>query len=302
MRFGGVSAPWGHRPRGFTHPERLLSSMTSEAPDEKAWGGIAPGYDDLVTPINMVVAERALQRVGLRVGTRLLDVAAGSGALSIPAARAGAHVLATDLAPTMVERLQARARAAGLTNLQARAMDGTALDVDDGSFDLVASQHGVTLFPDMARGLQEMVRATRPGGKVMLVNFGPLQDTEFVNVFMRAVKAAVPGAPVPTPDAPPLPFQASDPAVLRQRLADAGLVDVQVQTFQEQATFASAEDYWRTLATSNPIGTALARQLSKEQRAQAMKALETLMAPRSDGKGGFRLVSAFNVGVGTKPA
>jgi len=58
---------------------------------------------------------------------RFLDVAAGTGALSIPAARLGAQVMATDISPAMVKRLNARAREEGLPNLDARVMDGLAL-------------------------------------------------------------------------------------------------------------------------------------------------------------------------------
>lgn len=101
---------------------------------------------------------------------RVLDVAAGSGALSIPAAQRGARVLATDISPPMVERLLVRARTAGLLDLEARVMDGYALDLEDDTFDLTASQNGVSVFPDFARGLAEMVRVTRPGGQVMIVS------------------------------------------------------------------------------------------------------------------------------------
>ena len=64
-----------------------------------AWDEIAVGYDDFVTPSHMWLASEGLRRAGLRPGMRFLDVAAGSGALSVPAARLGAQVLATDLSP-----------------------------------------------------------------------------------------------------------------------------------------------------------------------------------------------------------
>src|SRR5215208_4519116 len=79
-----------------------------------AWNSIALGYDEFVTPTHMWLANEGLRRAGLRAGMRMLDVAAGSGALSIPAARLGARVLSTDIAPVMLERLAARARSEGL--------------------------------------------------------------------------------------------------------------------------------------------------------------------------------------------
>src|SRR5688572_2500859 len=104
-----------------------------------AWDEIATSYDELVTPSHMRLGEDALRRAGLRPGMRFLDVAAGSGALSIPAARLGAQVLATDVSPRMLDRLEQRAREEDL-DLETKVMDGHALDLEDESFDLSGSQ------------------------------------------------------------------------------------------------------------------------------------------------------------------
>ena len=74
-----------------------------------AWDVIAEGYDATNTPTQMWLGNEALRRAGLRAGMRFLDVAAGSGALAIPAARLGARVLATDRSPAMLELLRRRA-------------------------------------------------------------------------------------------------------------------------------------------------------------------------------------------------
>src|SRR5918994_4103427 len=87
-----------------------------------AWESIAVGYDEFVTPTHMWLANEGLRRAGLGPGMRFLDVAAGSGALSIPAARLGARVLSADIAPVMLERLEARARSEGL-DIETRVMD-----------------------------------------------------------------------------------------------------------------------------------------------------------------------------------
>ena len=91
---------------------------------------------------------------------QVLDVAAGTGALALAAARSGAQVLATDFSASMVACVAAE----GLANVEARVMDGQALDLPDASFDAVFSIFGVVLFPDWRKGLSEMRRVTRPGG------------------------------------------------------------------------------------------------------------------------------------------
>src|SRR5262245_61987527 len=115
-----------------------------------SWDLIAPGYDRTNTPSQMWLAEAGLQRAAVRSGMRFLDVAAGSGALSIPAARLGAQVTAIDQSAVMLELLRARARQEGL-KIATRVMDGHALRFDDATFDAAGSQFGVMLFPDMPR-------------------------------------------------------------------------------------------------------------------------------------------------------
>ncbi|MQA61982.1 MAG: methyltransferase domain-containing protein [Actinophytocola sp.] len=276
---------------------------TQQAPSNEqirgAWNGIADGFDELVTPETMVLGEEIVRRLGLRAGTRLLDVAAGSGALSIPAARLGADVVATDIAPGMIERLNARARAEGLSSVRGLTMDGQALDLEDDSFDVAASINGVSLFPDMARGLAELVRVTRPGGRVAIVAFGPMEKVEFIAYFIGAVRAAIPGfTPLPT-NPPPLPFQVAAPGVLRERLAGAGLHDVQIDTLTWDMAFDSVQHLWRVFASSNPIGAHLIAGLNDGQRADVSQVLEGMLRERSAGVPGAVLHAEVNLGTGT---
>ena len=265
-----------------------------------AWDRIAAGFDEFTTPLTTPLAEDALRRVGLRSGMRFLDVAAGSGALSIPAARLGAQVLATDIAPTMIELLNARAREEGLSNLEARVMDGHALALEDDTFDVSGSQNGVSLFPDLKRGLHELVRVTKPGGHALIVAFGPPQKAEFFTFFIGAMQAAVPGFTGPPMDPPPLPFQVADPEKLHQELADAGLTYVRVETTTWQTQFQSATHMWEMVTNSNPIGAMLVANLTEEQRAEVQQVLDGMLRERSGGGLDAVLNTEVNTGIGTK--
>lgn len=265
----------------------------------EAWDRLATGFDQYVTPETTTLAQDALRHVDLRPGLRLLDVGAGSGALSIPAARSGAHVVATDLAPTMIERLNERARSEGLLNLEGRAMDGQALELDDDTFDVAISMNGVSLFPDLARGLAELVRVTRAGGRVVLVAFGPLQKVEFITFVMGAIKATVPGfTPLPT-NPPPLPFQVAEPDVMRARLSQAGLRDVKVHPLTWDLPIDSAEHLWNVFAHSNPIGAQVVADLPDELQIEVKQVLHGMLRERSGGAPPAVLHAEVNLGIGT---
>ena len=91
-------------------------------------------------------------------------MAAGTGALSVAAARRGASVLAVDSSTGMMAYLAERATREGLADLDTRVMDGQKSDLPDASFDLACSAFGVMLFPDHRAGLAEMRRVLAPGG------------------------------------------------------------------------------------------------------------------------------------------
>ena len=264
-----------------------------------AWDSIADRFDQYVTPTNIALAETALGRAGLQAGMRFLDVAAGSGALSLPAARQGARVLATDLSPAMIERLRARAREAGLSTLEARVMDGHALDLQDDTFDIAGSQHGVSLFPDMARGLREMARVTRPGGRVLVVALGPPTRAEFLGFFMSAIQAVVPGFTGLPTDPPPLPFQVANPESLRQAMAGAGLTGVRVEVASWDMAFHSGAHMWNVVTSSNPIGAGMVADLTERQRVAVQGHLDGMLRQRSGGSGPAVLTNVVNIGIGT---
>jgi ubiquinone/menaquinone biosynthesis C-methylase UbiE len=112
-----------------------------------------------VSPQELDLATEALRLAGLAPSERFLDVAAGPGGLSLPAARLGAQVLATDWSPAMIERFEARVREEGLSKAEGHVMDCRALDLPDDTFDVTGSQFGVMLVPDQARlGSGELAR------------------------------------------------------------------------------------------------------------------------------------------------
>ena len=277
--------------------------MTIHAPTPQqtrdAWEALAAGFDEFLTPHSIDHGEEILRRVQIDPGARFLDVAAGSGALSIPAARRGAAVVATDISATMISRLLARADAEGLATIEGQVMDYRALDVPADSFDVVASLNGVTMSPDLATGLAEMVRVAAPGGTVLVAAFGPLAKVEFLAVFLGAVTAAVPGfSGLPT-DPPPPPFQLARPGAVRTRLEEAGLADVTVDTITCDMPIDSAAQLWNEVASSNPIGAQLVAHLTAEQRADVHGVLEGILRERSGGRPGAVLRTEVNIGIGT---
>ncbi len=262
-----------------------------------AWDLIAPRYDRLLTPVAARNAERVLAHVRIDPGTRVLDVACGSGALSLPAARRGGTVTAVDLSPRMIELLRERARQAGV-QVTGQVMDAHHLDLPDDSFDVVLSQNGVTMSPRLDRTLAEMLRVARPGGQVLVAAFGPLPEVEFLSLFFAGVRAAAPGfAGLPTDPQPP-PFQVAAPGALEAALRAAGGTQVAVHRVTWEVPVASAQDLWQEVMASNPLAAQAVAGLSPQQQEGAVDVLDRMLRERFDGRPGGVLPAAMNVGVG----
>jgi ubiquinone/menaquinone biosynthesis C-methylase UbiE len=283
----------------MTKSQGEATRMEEHAAPPEAWDAIAEGYDRYVAPQEVDLASEALRLVGLEPGERFLDVAAGTGGLSLPAARLGAQVLATDWSPAMIERFEARVREEGLRTAEGRVMDCHALDLPDDSFDVTGSQFGVMLVPDQPRALREMVRVTKPGGRVLVIAYGPPPELEFLQVFISALKVVAPDFPGLPDDPPPLEFQVSDPEVLRQRLTQAGLTDVRVERTAERPAFGSGQEMWDWVVNGNPIPGMLVADLSEDQRARLRQVLDGMLRERAGANGRAVLTNAVNIGVGT---
>ena len=282
----------------MTTSEDRATSDEHVAPPE-AWDAIAEGYDRYVAPQEVDLANEALRLAGLQPGEQFLDVAAGTGGLSLPAARIGARVLASDWSAAMIERLETRARQEGLGTVTGRVMDCHALDFPDDSFDVTGSQFGVMLVPDQPKALREMVRVTKPGGRVMVIAYGSPPELEFLGFFISALQVVAPEFPG-LPDEPMLEFQASDPKVLRRRLTDAGLKSVRIERTAERPAFGSGQDMWEWVLYGNPIPGMLVADLSEEQRGRLCQVLDGMLRERAGADGRAVLTNVVNIGIGTK--
>lgn len=285
----------------MTTNEATTSPLHEEFAPPEAWDAVAAGYDEFVAPGEDALAMAALRLVGLKPGERFLDVAAGPGGLSLPAARMGASVLATDWSPAMIERFEARVREECLPKAEGRVMDAHALDLEDDLFDVTGSQFGVMLVPDQPKALREMVRVTRPGGRVLLIAYGSPTEFEALQFFVAALQSVVEGFEGLPDDPPPLEFQVSDPEVMRSRLADSGLTEVEIDvTHREKVEFRSGVDYWNWMLSSNPIVSMVLTDVTEEQQGILREVLAGMIRERRGASTSAVLTAPLVIGWGCK--
>jgi SAM-dependent methyltransferase len=156
-------------------------------------------YHAVATEIIPDLGPVLVEAAHLGPGDHVLDVAAGSGNVAIPAAATGAHVIASDLTPELLDEGRADAEAAGVS-LEWRVADAEHLPFDDDSFDAVTSCVGVMFAPHHQAAADELVRVCRPGGRIALISWTP---TGFIGQLFAAMKPFV-APPPPGAQPPPL--------------------------------------------------------------------------------------------------
>ena len=135
-----------------------------------------------------IVGEDLAEALDIRAGERVLDVAAGNGNATLAAARRFAQVTSTDYVQELLDKGRERARAEGLA-VRFQAADAEALPFADGSFDVVVSTYGCMFTPDHSRTASEMLRVTRPGGRIGMANWTP---QGFIGRLFKVIGAHVP--------------------------------------------------------------------------------------------------------------
>ena len=155
----------------------VLEKPAPAAPDlsavkQRQQGAWSSGDYAVVGTTLQIVGEQLCEALDLRPGSKVLDVAAGNGNVTLAAARRWCDVTSTDYVPALLERGRERAAAERLT-VEFREADAEALPFRDASFDVVVSTFGVMFTPDQDKAAAELMRVCKAGGKIGLANWTP---------------------------------------------------------------------------------------------------------------------------------
>ena len=277
----------------YTRP--MTAPPASPLATPEPWDLVAEGY----VAENLASFE-AFAREALRLapadGGEILDVAAGPGSLALLAAQTARRVYAVDFAETMLAQLRARAIAAGITNVEAQVADGQALPFPSGRFDAAYSMFGLIFFPDRVRGLRELARVLRPGGRAVVSSWPPFDRVPTFGAMFAAMKAELPASR--TSDVPPVLSTAGE---MTAEMTQAGFVSVEVHEHAVVSGVVTPAELWSSF-TRGGAPVALMRKKMGEPGFTAFSQRVAARLEESLGRSPIEVRLIALLGVGTQPA
>ena len=245
--------------------------------------------------------EMMLDLAGVQVGSRVLDVAAGSGESTLMVARRigpTGYALAADVSANMLNAAAEAARTAGVTNIETRVVNAENIELESDSFDAVMCRIALMLFPNPAKALNGMRRVVKPGGRVAVMVYSGLEKNPYHEIFQEAVRR-MGNIPWPAPGEPWM-YALGAPGVLEGLYSGAGFLNVSVHAAPIPRRFPSAAAAVGNMkkATAGDIGE-LMNRLKEADRDRAWAEIEEKFK-RFEGPNGFEAPGEVLIGVGTK--
>jgi ubiquinone/menaquinone biosynthesis C-methylase UbiE len=244
--------------------------------------------------------EMMLELASIQPGSRVLDVAAGTGDQTLMAARRvgpTGNVLATDDSASMLKVAAEAARKEGLTNVDTRVMNAEDLGLDADSFDAVICRNALMLFANPVKALTEMRRVVKPGSKVAVIVFSTAERNPHHGIPFAIIRR-VGNIPYPAPGEPWM-YALGESGALKDVYSRAGFLNVSVHAVPIQRRLPSAADAIGNMRKGAGELREFMSRLNDADREQAWAEIEEQFR-RFEGPNGFEVPGEVLIGVGMK--
>ena len=217
----------------------------------KNWNQFSGGWkkwDDLIMQAMKPIGDALIYHLDVKGTEKVLDVASGTGepGLTLSGMLPRGEVIGTDLSENMVSIANHNSAERNILNYRSQSSDAANLPFDDETFDHVICRFGIMFFPEIQKGLNEMSRVLKRGGKIALAVWAAPENNPFITLMASTIMRKL-ELPIPPDDTPGI-FRCAKPGFTSQLLHKAGMKEINENNLKGYAVFESAEQYWNVMS------------------------------------------------------
>ncbi len=259
------------------------------------WNLVADGYAETTMLVFQRFAEQAIAAVGLQTGDTVLDVACGPGTLGLIAAETASKVHGIDFSESMLAIFKQKMAQAGHNHIELHCGDAQALPYAGATFDAAFSLFGLMFFPDRSKGFAEIHRTLKPGGRIAITSWAPMDQSPAMTTMFGALRAINPDLPQPQRSVTTL----ENPEVFQREMETAGFKNIEIRPLTQGFPVTTVPEFWDFMVKGSAplvmMKMKLGEELWREKEKIALGYLEDVLT----GKQG-ELTSNAWLGVGVK--
>ena len=255
---------------------------------KQSWNKFSPGWkkwDGLLMEFLRPMGDVMIEKLKIREGDHVLDIAAGTGepGLTIAAIAKKGTVTGTDLSEEMLKIAEDKAAGRGLKNYSTMVTDAGELPFSDHSFTVVSCRMGFMYFPDMKLALDEMYRVLKPGGRIATAVWtGP--DQNFWIMGLMGIVNKYVELPPPPPGSPGM-FRCAAPGLMAGLFASSGFKNIKEQNIRGKADYVDSKTYWQHMKDcAAPVIALMEKSDTPTKEAIANDVLKLIDANSTNGK------------------
>ncbi|TGN18744.1 class I SAM-dependent methyltransferase [Leptospira idonii] len=221
--------------------------MSNPLSSSEPWSHVAIGYKKNTQAFLEPYSLKAIEIINPQLGDYVLDVATGPGTLSLPLSKIVKRIEAIDFAESMIEQLKGGIQKEKIENIFPHLMDGQNLQFPDQTFDLAFSMFGLMFFPDKMKGLKEIYRVLKPGGKIAISSWAPVADSNMMQLVFGALREAVPEIPPAQENIASL----ENRDYFLSQLKEAGFSEIEVIPFSPEYEVKDPDEFYHSMVEGN---------------------------------------------------
>lgn len=238
-----------------------MSQQKSPLSNSEAWNLVAAGYAETTMVMFGQFADAAIAAVNPKPGAHLLDVACGPGTLALRCARDAERVHGIDFSQAMLDCFAEQIEREGHTNIDIHCGDAQQLPYESDSFDAVFSLFGLMFFPDRVKGFTEIHRTLKPGGRVAVTSWAPVDMSPAMMTMFGAIKAMKPEIPEPQRAIDTL----ENPELFEEEMREAGFRNVEIRKLTGSFPVESIDGFWDSMVRGSAPIQMMKKNMSEEE-------------------------------------